>query len=79
MVEDIITAMSRFKSLMSQTVRTESGRRSKLFIVLVKGEGGIKDRVFASGLRCSRGSYRQHATKDVDVNKGDPSGSNESL
>jgi hypothetical protein len=36
MVEDIITAMLRFKSLMSQTVRTESGRRSKLFIVLVK-------------------------------------------
>ena len=33
----------------------------------------------ASGLRCSRGSYRQHATKGIDVNKGDPSGSNESL
>src|SRR5258708_7240186 len=45
----------------------------------LKGEGGIKGRVFASGLRCSRGSYRQHATKGVDVNKGDPSGSNESL
>ena len=39
----------------------------------------IKDRVFASGLRCSRGSYRQHATKGSNANKGDPSGSGASL
>ena len=33
----------------------------------------------ASGLRCSRGSYRRHATKELDGNKGDPSGSSASL
>src|SRR5216684_5542419 len=41
----------------------------------VKGEGGIAARAIASGLRCSRGSYRQHATKGSNANKGDPSGS----
>jgi hypothetical protein len=42
-------------------------------------EGGIAVRVSASGLRCSRGSYRQHATQGIDGNKGDPSGSSASL
>jgi hypothetical protein len=39
----------------------------------------IAGRVIASDLRCSRGSYRQHATKGSNVNKGDPSGSSASL
>jgi hypothetical protein len=37
--------------------------------------GGTKGRANASGQRCSRGSYRQHATKGSNANKGDPSGS----
>jgi hypothetical protein len=45
----------------------------------LKGEGGIVARDIASGLRCSRGSYRQHATKGIDGNKGDPPGSSASL
>src|SRR5262249_55850048 len=36
-----------------------------------------RSRNIASGLRCSRGSYRQHAAKGIDVNNGDPFGSNE--
>ena len=33
----------------------------------------------ASGPGCSRGSYRQHATKGINGNKGDPSGSSASF
>jgi Phage integrase family len=45
----------------------------------LKGEGGIAGRANASGLGCSRGSYRRHAIKGVNANKGDPSGSSASL
>ena len=36
-------------------------------------------RANASSLRCSRGSYRQHAAKGSNMNKGDPSGSSARL
>ena len=55
----------------------DRGRSSRLYPV--KGKAEIAGRDIASDLRCSRGSYRQHAIKGIDVNKGDPSGSSASL
>ena len=39
---------------------------------LSKGKAESQAASAASGLRCSRGSYRQHATEGLDANKGDP-------
>src|SRR6516165_2680424 len=47
--------------------------------VAQRGRRNRRLRNTASGLRCSRGSYRQHAIKGNNVNTGDPFGSNESL
>ena len=44
-----------------------------------RGRRNRRPRNSASVLRCSRGSYRQHATKGINVNTGDPFSSNESL
>ena len=75
-IEELLTPL---RDAVAQLITIPGVSRVSARVILAEIGADIRPRKRASGLRCSRGSYRQHATKGNNVNKGDPFGSNERL